>query len=67
MLNSSNTTGQPVASPCTDDCVLNTDKICTGCYRHIDEIAGWGRKPDDMKREILLNCERRKAELSIDN
>lgn len=53
----------PVASPCTDDCVLNADKICTGCYRHIDEIAGWGRKPDEAKREILLNCEHRRTEL----
>ncbi|MGB0258636.1 MAG: DUF1289 domain-containing protein [Coraliomargarita sp.] len=51
------------ASPCTDDCVLNAEKICTGCYRHIDEIAGWGRKPDAEKRDILENCARREAEL----
>ncbi len=52
-----------VASPCTDDCVLNLEKVCTGCYRHIDEIAGWGYKADEIKREILENCNRRRREL----
>ncbi|ADE53150.1 DUF1289 domain-containing protein [Coraliomargarita akajimensis] len=54
----------PVASPCTDDCVLNAEKICMGCYRHIDEIVDWRHKPDSVKREILQNCTDRRAQSS---
>lgn len=29
-------------SPCRDICKLDVDeKFCIGCYRTIDEIAGW--------------------------
>ena len=31
------------ASPCTNVCDLNTDNVCVGCGRTIDEIIEWGR------------------------
>lgn len=33
-------------SPCIASCKLNADKICVGCYRHIEEIVGWNKKSD---------------------
>lgn len=33
-----------IQSPCTRICVIHPDaRICTGCFRTIDEIAGWSR------------------------
>jgi predicted Fe-S protein YdhL (DUF1289 family) len=31
-----------VPSPCTSICVIDAPTgLCTGCYRTLDEIAGW--------------------------
>ncbi|WP_425517668.1 DUF1289 domain-containing protein [Stenotrophomonas geniculata] len=34
-------TARVVASPCIGVCTLDPDRQCTGCGRHIDEIARW--------------------------
>ena len=47
-------------SPCIKECCLNTEDICLGCYRAIDEIVGWGNRSDEEKKEILQQCARRK-------
>ncbi len=31
----------PLPSPCVSICLTNEENICTGCFRRIDEIAGW--------------------------
>lgn len=47
-------------SPCTRNCCLDTNDICVGCFRHVDEICGWQSFPDETKKFVLKNCEKRK-------
>ncbi len=51
--------GQAVPSPCIGVCVLDATEVCEGCYRHIDEIAGWGEYSDDERREVLVRADQR--------
>ena len=43
-----------VESPCVKLCVIHPEeRICTGCYRSIDEITGWARKSPEERRAIM--------------
>jgi predicted Fe-S protein YdhL (DUF1289 family) len=43
-----------IESPCVKICMIHPDaKLCIGCYRTSDEIAGWsGMTPED--RQALI-------------
>ncbi len=50
------------ASPCTAVCVLDpASGFCRGCYRTIDEIAGWASLGAVEKRKILARLPARRA------
>lgn len=51
-------------SPCVQLCTLNTDDVCLGCARTIDEIAAWGTMPADARRAVLASLPQRMAGLS---
>ena len=54
------TTG--VASPCNSICTIDAKLgVCIGCYRTLDEIAGWMRFSDDRKRQIVAVLPARRA------
>jgi predicted Fe-S protein YdhL (DUF1289 family) len=41
-------------SPCIKVCVIDPDtRLCTGCARSIDEIAGWAAMTDGERRRIM--------------
>ena len=41
-------------SPCIRVCVVHPEaRICTGCYRSIDEIARWSRMEPQERRDIM--------------
>ena len=43
-----------VESPCVEICLVHpTERICTGCYRTIDEISRWSRMTPVERREIM--------------
>lgn len=43
-----------IASPCIKVCVIHpAERICTGCFRTIDEISSWSRKTPEERREIM--------------
>lgn len=43
-----------IPSPCIAVCRINADTgFCEGCFRTLDEIAGWGTMSDDRKRGVL--------------
>lgn len=45
---------EAVASPCIDVCRMNPrTELCDGCFRTIDEIAGWSSFDDTQKRTVL--------------
>ena len=48
-------------SPCVARCGLNDEDYCMGCFRHIDEIVGWGKADDERKAQIWQNISERKA------
>ena len=46
--------GAAVASPCTSVCTIDAvTGLCAGCYRTLDEIAGWIDLPAEQKRALL--------------
>lgn len=45
---------QEVESPCIQICVVHPEeRICTGCYRSIDEITRWS-KMDPAERQAIM-------------
>ncbi|MXQ06983.1 DUF1289 domain-containing protein [Alphaproteobacteria bacterium GH1-50] len=43
-----------IESPCIRVCVLNPDtRLCLGCHRTADEIAGWSRMSPEARRDII--------------
>lgn len=50
-----------VASPCRDVCRMGQHGYCEGCFRTIDEIAGWANRSEDDKRAIWQTLPQRAA------
>jgi hypothetical protein len=43
-----------IESPCIKICVIHPEeRICTGCYRSIEEITGWTRKSEAERKAIM--------------
>ena len=58
--------GAPVPSPCI--CICRVDPrsgLCDGCFRTIDEIAGWTSMSEAGKREVWLRLGERAAASSV--
>jgi hypothetical protein len=53
-------------SPCVACCKLNNDKICTGCYRHIEEIVDWNKRTDTEQQQILERCAARRQQVDAE-
>lgn len=51
-------------SPCIASCKLNADKICIGCYRHIEEIVDWNKRSDVEHAVIYQKLAERKLLLA---
>jgi predicted Fe-S protein YdhL (DUF1289 family) len=46
-------------SPCVNVCVLDEHGYCLGCYRTIEEIAGWSQLSRFEKFALLDRLDRR--------
>ena len=54
-----------IESPCVQVCVVHpTERICTGCYRTIDEITGWSRMTSEQRAAIMADLPDRAPQLS---
>ena len=43
-----------IASPCVKVCLMDAERrYCTGCFRTIQEIAGWARMSDIEREQVL--------------
>jgi len=40
-------------SPCIDVCKLDSDFVCIGCGRTIDEVLKWPQYTDEQKKAVL--------------
>ena len=53
-----------IESPCVKLCVLHPEaRICLGCYRTGDEIAGWSRLSQEDRRTIMATLPERASKL----
>ena len=44
----------PLETPCIDICTIDeANGLCKGCYRTIDEIAGWASMTAEQRRAIM--------------
>jgi predicted Fe-S protein YdhL (DUF1289 family) len=50
-----------VPSPCVSLCKLDDERVCVGCFRHVEDIREWRSADDDRRREIRLRAEQRRA------
>jgi uncharacterized protein len=50
-----------VPSPCISVCRLDEQKVCTGCFRHVEDIREWRAATDERRREIVRQAEQRRA------
>jgi hypothetical protein len=58
--------GAAVASPCTSVCTIDAvTGLCAGCYRTLDEIAGWIDLPEPHKRTLLATLATRRARFGV--
>ena len=46
----------PASSPCISKCTLNNEKICTGCFRSLNEISLWSQVDNNMRHQFLSNA-----------
>ena len=54
-----------VESPCVQICVVHpTEKICTGCYRTMDEISRWSKMYSTERAAIMEELPSRKPRLA---
>jgi predicted Fe-S protein YdhL (DUF1289 family) len=52
---------EAVTSPCIDVCRMNpSTALCDGCFRTIDEIAGWSSFDDTQRAAVLTQAQARK-------
>ena len=54
------TTPDVIASPCVDNCCLNEEDVCLGCFRSLDEILGWRAVNNEQRQEFLALAIHRK-------
>ncbi|NCO21354.1 MAG: DUF1289 domain-containing protein [Rhodobacterales bacterium] len=54
-----------VESPCVKICVVHpVARLCTGCLRSLDEIAGWSRYTPEERRIIMADLPNRAGRLT---
>ncbi len=53
-----------VESPCNKICMIHPKaRICIGCYRTADEIAGWSRFTNETRRSLIEELPNRADQL----
>lgn len=54
-----------VQSPCVKICVIHpASRLCTGCYRSIEEIGRWSQMQPDERRQIMQELPERSAKIT---
>ena len=55
-----------IESPCIKICLVHpSEKICTGCYRTIDEISVWSKLPPEERRRLIQELPKRASRLKM--
>lgn len=54
----------PVKSPCISICALDSEGVCTGCFRSGEEIRRWGSYSNDERRGVLTLAHNREKKVN---
>ena len=61
-----NSERKDIQSPCVNVCQLNPfTGLCRGCFRNLDEIAGWLAFSVSEKLEVLKHLDERRPDHSL--
>lgn len=53
-----------IESPCVNICVIHPRAgICAGCYRTLEEIAGWSAMTPEARRAVMAELPERAGQL----
>ncbi|OUL57666.1 DUF1289 domain-containing protein [Pseudoalteromonas ulvae] len=53
-----------IKNPCIQNCCLDPNDRCLGCFRTLCEILAWRAMSDQEKQATLILCNQRKVEQS---
>ena len=52
----------PITTPCVKVCVVDGEsELCLGCFRTLEEIAGWSRLTVEQRETIMSDLADRRA------
>ena len=52
----------PIKTPCVKICVVDGESgLCMGCYRKLNEVAGWAKLSDAERESIMGELKGRRA------
>jgi predicted Fe-S protein YdhL (DUF1289 family) len=51
-----------LSSPCVRNCCLDTNDICMGCFRSLNEITRWTEVDEQTRQQFLTNAHNRKQQ-----
>ena len=52
----------PIKTPCVKVCVVDGESgLCMGCYRRLNEVAGWARLSDAEREAIMGELKGRRS------
>ncbi|TAJ71708.1 MAG: DUF1289 domain-containing protein [Phenylobacterium sp.] len=52
----------PIKTPCIKVCVVDGESgLCLGCYRKLNEVAGWARMTDEERDRVLAELPDRRS------
>ena len=54
----------PIKTPCIQVCVIDGESgLCLGCYRQLNEVAGWARLTDAERDAIMVALPARRSRI----
>jgi predicted Fe-S protein YdhL (DUF1289 family) len=61
----SNQPPAPITTPCIKVCVVDGQSgLCLGCFRTLQEIAGWSRLSNESREDIMAGLAERRGRIS---
>ena len=56
---------RPIKTPCVQVCAVDPQSgLCLGCFRSLDEIAGWVRLSDAQRDAVLGELASRRSRIA---
>lgn len=55
----------PIKTPCIKVCVIDgTSGLCLGCYRTLNEVAGWARLSAETRDNLMAELPGRRSQIA---